>query len=247
MHFFSQGITPVRPAHFCSADQCTLRPVQPAFNNHQPTVPDSYSSLYDNNHQELTANRPSDIGLISEHKQYLSSILPPDYLQAMMKAAKKGFLYSFISTTPANLLEDYFKQRHFTEDQIFYANLCVKTLAALSLAVYLGIHDPVALGKIISLPAATALMKYFGATNKEAQYSPLALLFSLQLVSDLSNSPKTLVTSAAAAVMGFVGEQAANLTTSLVKDGFFSIKNISNDMQNNTREALRNVRVSVQA
>src|SRR5688572_2621906 len=80
---------------FCPGDQCAVSAL--------PSLP------------ETTVMQPTMFASLTVgHNDYLPSILPPGYYEAMKKAAQHGFLYSFLSSMPAELFEHYFKQKGFS-------------------------------------------------------------------------------------------------------------------------------------
>ena len=204
---------------FCSENQCAIRPQQSAPINSAPQTSFAYFPM---DEKKLNADEQQ---MVSKQNNVLSVILPPDYYEAMKQAASTGFLYSFISATPAEFFNHYFKERKFTADQIYYANLTIRTITILALSAYLGLLDLKSLCTIIGSPVATILLKTAGAADAISQFLPLGVMISTEILSDLSNVTKTLATISTAAFTGWLGNQAAQLNCNLMRNGFFAMKN----------------------
>jgi len=201
----------------CTEDQCSLRPVQTV------TVPttgqSSFSYFTSPGEDEFDAAGLQD----SEERSYLSEILPPEYFDAMKQAARLGFLYSFVSSTPIHLLNNYFKSRHMTADQIFYANQAIRAITVLSLSAYLGLLDTKTLCMTIGIPVSVIGLKVAGVNEAVSQILPMAVVVTTELVSDMSNAAKLLASIATGAGAGWVGNRVAQAGSNFLKNSLFLV------------------------
>jgi len=169
---------------------------------------------------------------------YLSTILPSGYHEAMIQAAKQGFLYSFISSIPVEIFTDYFKQRNLTADQIHMATQVIKSVTILALSAYFGFLDTKTLCLILGAPLSSfVLNKYFGMNATASQLLPTAVIVTTEILKDFSNSAKTLLTFFTAFGSSWVGQRTEQMAYQLTKNSLFYMKDkINNVIVNNQRE-----------
>ena len=195
----------------CSDGQCSIRPAVVT-----PLPHSSFGYTVTFEEEVLEASTESD--------GYLASILPPDYYAAMIQSIKSGFFYSFFVSTSAEIFNDYFKARHFTASQTFYANQCVKALTILALSSYLGLLDSKTLLTTIGAPVASIGLKVAGMSATLSQIVPTAVVVTTQVVSNLTDPCKTLMAFLSAVGAGWCGTQIAKGGYELVRSGFFAVK-----------------------
>lgn len=212
--FQNTANAPTQTQYLCSEDQCSVRPVQPV------AAPASSSFAYIKNENDLVDTDTQT----SKENHYLAEILPPDYFEAMMQAAKQGFLYSFVSSTPIHLLSDYFKSRNMTHGQIFYANLVIRAITVISLSAYLGLLDTKSLCMMIGIPLSVMTLKLSGVNELTSQLLPITAVITTEIVSDLSNAAKFTLTLTTAASFGWLGNRVAQVSGNFIKNSLFAVK-----------------------
>lgn len=207
--------TPSGSVSVCNGDQCSIRPPQAL----QTSSAGSPNSL------PFVSSFPADESETKEEDVALSSVLPPDYLEAMKQAAKQGFLYAFVSSVPAEMITDYFKQHKFTQEQIKYANQAVRALAVISLSAYMGVLDTKSLAKILCVPVATLGLKAIGFKDSVAQMLTMGAMITNDILNDTQNIPQILLTFGTSAVAGMAGSKSAQLTYNFTRNSLFALKN----------------------
>jgi len=161
---------------------------------------------------------------IEVEDQSLVDVLPPDYYESMTLAAKFGFLYTFLKYTPDEFLNQHFMQTNLSDNQIYYAKQSLNALSMLALSAYFGFTDTKSLLLALGTPAASAVLKYAGYSETACQLYPASMLVVTQLVTDIENSTKTLLSLLSGISGGLLGNQAAQLGYKIAHMGIFSIK-----------------------
>lgn len=150
----------------------------------------------------------------------LSDIFSVDVFKAMVQAAKFGYLYSFLTALPNDLINRHFIRNHFTPNQIFYARQAISALTMLSLSSALGMTDIRSFFISAGLPAASTGLKYSGYSETVSQLAPVAILAVTQLATDISHWGKTALTLLAGLGGGWLGKQTASTGYRMMNDLF---------------------------
>ncbi len=150
----------------------------------------------------------------------LTDIVSPEYYQAMMQAAKFGFLYTFLTATPNDLLNRHFVRQKFDRHQIYYAKQCINALTMLALSSYLGMTDVRSLFLSIGTPAASASLHYSGFSESVSTILPAGLLIATQFATDIAHSGQTLLTLLSGLGGGLLGKKAASSCYRMMNDLF---------------------------
>jgi hypothetical protein len=212
-----------RPGISCDGGQC-VRSVN---------TPTSTSSTLTLTLQSETVTSPAD-------ESYLASILPRDYYDAMLEAAKYGFLYAFVASTPVEFFNQHYKNRQMSPQQIYYANQIIRATAYLGLSVYLGFMDMKSLLIALGAPVTSALLKYHGSSDVVAQLAPAGMAATFQIAADFSHCGKAMLTLMAGLGGTLIGNSAAKRAYSWASAGLFHLNQyIQEALENISEETLR--------
>ncbi|HAT1797385.1 TPA: hypothetical protein RG395_000652 [Legionella pneumophila] len=224
---------PETQSYFCTADQCSLNnPYTPAQGYTRPdslhfkTTPTNseiYGQVFKVSEEtvktetQFTNREPGHPEKEENSSNDWSGLIPDELYQMMLEAAKQGILISFLLTLTDEIINDYLKNHHYSQQQIYWISQGIRALTLLAIGTAPGI----ALG----LPISTLLLtEHLGFDKKNVNYLTTGSVIAWGILSSPFNLLNTSLVMASSIGASVLTSKITQSSYQFVRNRFFSSK-----------------------
>ncbi|HAT2009813.1 TPA: Dot/Icm T4SS effector RavP [Legionella pneumophila] len=224
---------PETQSYFCTAEQCSLNnPYAPAQGYTRPdslhfkTTPinsEIYEQVFKVSEETVKtetqfANRaPRHLEKEENRSGDWSGFIPDELYQMMMEAAKQGIFVSFLLTLTDEIINDYLKNHHYSQQQINWISQGIRALTLIAI----GTSPGIALG----LPISTLLLtEQLGFDKTNVNYLTTSSVVAWGLLSSPFNLLNTSLVMASSIGASVLTSKITQSSYQFVRNRFFSSK-----------------------
>ncbi|CZH13472.1 Uncharacterised protein [Legionella pneumophila] len=224
---------PETQSYFCTAEQCSLNnPYAPAQGYTRPdslhfkTAPinsEIYEQVFKVSEETVKtetqfANRvPGHLDEEENRSGDWSGLIPDELYQMMMEAAKQGIFVSFLLTLTDEIINDYLKNHHYSQQQINWISQGIRALTLIAI----GTSPGIALG----LPISTLLLtEQLGFDKTNVNYLTTSSVVAWGLLSSPFNLLNTSLVMASSIGASVLTSKITQSSYQFVRNRFFSSK-----------------------
>ncbi|HAU3498269.1 TPA: hypothetical protein F7061_00280 [Legionella pneumophila] len=224
---------PEPQSYFCTAEQCSLNnPYAPAQGYTRPdslhfkTTPIN-SEIYEQVLKVSEETRKTETPFTSRvaghlekednHSDNWSGLIPDELYQMMLEAAKQGIFVSFLLTLNDEIINDYLKNHHYSQQQINWISQGIRALTLIAI----GTSPGIALGLSIS---TLLLTEHLGFDKTNVNYLTTSSVVAWGLLSSPFNLLNTSLVMASSIGASILTSKITQSSYQFVRNRFFSSK-----------------------
>ncbi|HAT9523958.1 TPA: hypothetical protein JBC98_04730 [Legionella pneumophila subsp. pneumophila] len=224
---------PEPQSYFCTAEQCSLNnPYAPAQGYTRPdslhfkTTPinsEIYEQVLKVSEETMKTETPftsrvaGHLDKEDNHSDNWSGLIPDELYQMMLEAAKQGIFVSFLLTLTDEIINDYLKNHHYSQQQIYWISQSIRALTLIAI----GTSPGIALG----LPISTLLLtEHLGVDKTNANYLTTGSVMAWGLLSSPFNLLNTSLVMASSIGASILTSKITQSSYQFVRNRFFSSK-----------------------
>lgn len=221
---------PETQSYFCTADQCSLNnPYAPAQGYTRPDslhfkTPPTNSEIYgqvfkvsEETVKTETKFTNGELGHPEKEENNSGDFIPDELYQMMLEAAKQGIFVSFLLTLTDEVINDYLKNHHYSQQQIYWISQSIRALTLIAI----GTSPGIALG----LPISTLLLtEHLGFDKTNANYLTTGSVMAWGILSSPFNLLNTSLVMASSIGASILTSKITQSSYQFVRNRFFSSK-----------------------
>lgn len=224
---------PETQSYFCTAEQCSLNnPYAPAQGYTRPdslhfkTTPinsETYEQVLKVSEETMKTETPftsrvaGHLDKEDNHSDNWSGLIPDELYQMMLEAAKQGIFVSFLLTLTDEIINDYLKNHHYSQQQINWISQGIRALTLIAI----GTSPGIALG----LPISTLLLtEHLGFDKTNVNYLTTSSVVAWGLLSSPFNLLNTSLVMASSIGASVLTSKITQSSYQFVRNRFFSSK-----------------------
>ncbi|HBD7051897.1 TPA: hypothetical protein KKW36_000840 [Legionella pneumophila] len=224
---------PEPQSYFCTAEQCSLNnPYAPAQGYTRPdslhfkTTPinsEIYEQVLKVSEETMKTETPftsrvaGHLEKEDNHSDNWSGLIPDELYQMMLEAAKQGIFVSFLLTLNDEIINDYLKNHHYSQQQINWISQGIRALTLIAI----GTSPGIALGLSIS---TFLLTEHLGFDKTNVNYLTTSSVVAWGLLSSPFNLLNTSLVMASSIGASILTSKITQSSYQFVRNRFFSSK-----------------------
>ncbi|HAT1740038.1 hypothetical protein SCO11_02275 [Legionella pneumophila serogroup 1] len=224
---------PEPQSYFCTAEQCSLNnPYAPAQGYTRPdslhfkTTPinsEIYEQVLKVSEETMKTETPftsrvaGHLEKEDNHSDNWSGLIPDELYQMMLEAAKQGIFVSFLLTLTDEIINDYLKNHHYSQQQINWISQGIRALTLIAI----GTSPGIALGLSIS---TLLLTEHLGFDKTNVNYLTTSSVVAWGLLSSPFNLLNTSLVMASSIGASILTSKITQSSYQFVRNRFFSSK-----------------------
>ncbi|HAU0841769.1 TPA: hypothetical protein ACT9MX_002702 [Legionella pneumophila] len=224
---------PEPQSYFCTAEQCSLNnPYAPAQGYTRPdslhfkTTPinsENYEQVLKVSEETMKTETPftsrvaGHLEKEDNHSDNWSGLIPDELYQMMLEAAKQGIFVSFLLTLTDEIINDYLKNHHYSQQQINWISQGIRALTLIAI----GTSPGIALGLSIS---TLLLTEHLGFDKTNVNYLTTSSVVAWGLLSSPFNLLNTSLVMASSIGASILTSKITQSSYQFVRNRFFSSK-----------------------
>lgn len=224
---------PEPQSYFCTAEQCSLNnPYAPAQGYTRPdslhfkTTPinsEIYEQVLKVSEETMKTETPftsrvaGHLEKEDNHSDNWSGLIPDELYQMMLEAAKQGIFVSFLLTLTDEIINDYLKNHHYSQQQINWISQGIRALTLIAI----GTSPGIALGLSIS---TLLLTEHLGFDKTNVNYLTTSSVVAWGLLRSPFNLLNTSLVMASSIGASILTSKITQSSYQFVRNRFFSSK-----------------------
>lgn len=224
---------PETQSYFCTAEQCSLNnPYAPAQGYTRPdslhfkTTPinsETYEQVLKVSEETMKTETPftsrvaGHLDKEDNHSDNWSGLIPDELYQMMLEAAKQGIFVSFLLTLTDEIINDYLKNHHYSQQQINWISQGIRALTLIAI----GTSPGIALGLSVS---TLLLTEHLGFDKTNVNYLTTSSVVAWGLLSSPFNLLNTSLVMASSIGASILTSKITQSSYQFVRNRFFSSK-----------------------